>query len=145
MRAKVSPATLSRAYAALFKAWGADYAGADACKQGEALGLRCRVARSGLDELRELNRPAVLTMHDAQGREFHATLLALDEKGASFGIGANSAPGTIVQPSATGYVRVRLDPVFLIASVLADVGGYYGLGSGGGVWSVTLGGGAAIP
>jgi hypothetical protein len=60
-------------------------------------------------------------------------------------IGASTAPGTIVQPSATGYVRLRIDPVFLVASILADVGGRYGLGSGGGVWSVTLGGGAAIP
>jgi hypothetical protein len=60
-------------------------------------------------------------------------------------IGASRAPGTIVQPSATGFVRVRLDPGFLIASILADLGGYYGLNSQGGVWAITLGGGAAIP
>ena len=70
--------------------------------------------------------------------------------GARFGIavldiGATTGAGTIVQPSATGTIRVRIDPGFLIASILADVGGYYGLGSGGGVWSATLGGGAAIP
>ncbi len=70
--------------------------------------------------------------------------------GARFGIallniGSSIAPGTVVQPSATGYVRVRLDPGFLVATVLADLGGYYGLGSAGGVWSMTLGGGAAIP
>jgi hypothetical protein len=69
--------------------------------------------------------------------------------GARFGIavldiGASAAPGTIVQPSASGYLRVRLDPGFLIASVLADLGGYYGLGTSGGVWSVTLGGGAIL-
>jgi general secretion pathway protein A len=58
------------AYAALFRAWGADYQGGDACKQAEGLGLRCRSARGGLDELRELNRPAVLLLHDAQDREF---------------------------------------------------------------------------
>ncbi len=50
------------AYAALFRAWGADYEGADACKQGEVLGLRCRSARAGLGELRQLNRPAVLAV-----------------------------------------------------------------------------------
>ena len=61
------------------------------------------------------------------------------------GIGANAAPGTIVQPSVTAYVRVRVDPGFLIASVLADVGGQYGLNASGGVWSATIGGGAAIP
>jgi hypothetical protein len=70
--------------------------------------------------------------------------------GARFGIalldiGANVAPGTIVQPSATGFLRVRLDPGFLIVSVLADLGGHYGLNSSGGVWSATIGGGASLP
>jgi hypothetical protein len=64
-------------------------------------------------------------------------------------IGANTAsgaPGTIAQPSLSGFARVRLDPVFLYASVLVDVGGYYGFGAGsGGVWSATIGGGAAVP
>lgn len=64
---------------------------------------------------------------------------------ALLAIGANAAPGTIVQPSATGFARLRLDPGFLEASVLADLGGYYGLGSAGGVWSVTVGGGVTVP
>jgi general secretion pathway protein A len=78
------------AYAALFRAWGADYAGADACQQAEGLGLRCRSARGGLDELRQLNRPAVLMMRDGQGQEFHATLIALEDKAATFAIGAET-------------------------------------------------------
>jgi general secretion pathway protein A len=76
------------AYAALFRAWGADYKGADACRQAEGLGLRCRSARAGLDELRRLDRPAVLLMRDGQGREFHAALVALEDKSATFAIGA---------------------------------------------------------
>jgi hypothetical protein len=60
-------------------------------------------------------------------------------------IGTNSAPWTIAQPSLSAFGRVRLDPVFLFASVLIDVGGYYGFGAGGGVWSATIGGGAAVP
>ena len=78
------------AYAALFRAWGADYQGGDACKQAEGLGLRCRSARGGLDELRQLNRPAVLLLHDAQDREFSAMLSALDDQTASFVLGAQS-------------------------------------------------------
>jgi general secretion pathway protein A len=35
------------AYAALYRAWGADYDGGDACRQAEGLGLRCRIARGG--------------------------------------------------------------------------------------------------
>jgi general secretion pathway protein A len=76
------------AYAALFRAWGAEYKGADACREAESLGLRCRNARGGLDELRRLNRPAVLLMRDDQGREFHAALVALADKSATFAIGA---------------------------------------------------------
>jgi general secretion pathway protein A len=76
------------AYAALFRAWGADYEWADACRQAEGLGLRCRSARAGLDELRQLNRPAALVMRDDQGQEFHAALVALDDKTATFVIGA---------------------------------------------------------
>jgi len=78
------------AYAALFRAWGANYEGADACRQAEGLGLRCRSARGGLDELRQLNRPAVLLMNDGPGKEFHAALTALDDKSATFAIGAET-------------------------------------------------------
>jgi general secretion pathway protein A len=76
------------AYGALFRAWGAEYNGADACRQAEGLGLRCRSARGGLDELRRLNRPAILLMRDEQGQEFNATLVALTDKTATFAIGA---------------------------------------------------------
>jgi len=75
------------AYAALFRAWGADYQGGDACRQAESLGLRCRTARGGLDELRQLDRPAVLQLRDDQDREFHAVLTALDDTSATFAVG----------------------------------------------------------
>jgi general secretion pathway protein A len=77
------------AYAALFRAWGADYQWADACRQAQGLGLRCRSARAGLDELRRLNRPAVLVMRDDQG-PFHAALIGLDDKSATFVIGTET-------------------------------------------------------
>jgi general secretion pathway protein A len=75
------------AYAALFRAWGADYQGEDACRQAEGLGLRCRTARGGLDELRRLNRPAVLRMRDDEGNEFHAALIELEPNTATFAVG----------------------------------------------------------
>ena len=78
------------AYAALFRAWGANHEGADACLQAEGLGLRCRSARGGLDELRSANRPAVLLMRDEQGQAFHALLTALEDKAATFAIGVET-------------------------------------------------------
>ncbi len=83
------------AYAALFRAWGADYQGGDACKQAADLGLRCRSAAGGLDELRELNRPAVLLLRDGQDRDFYATLSALDDNSADFVLGAHTRTAAI--------------------------------------------------
>jgi general secretion pathway protein A len=70
------------ARAALFQAWGADYRGGDPCREAKALGLRCRTARGSLDELRQLDRPALLRLRDDQGREVQATLTALSAAGA---------------------------------------------------------------
>ena len=75
------------AYAALFRAWGTDYQGEDACRQAEGMGLRCRTMRGGLDELRQLNRPAVLHLRDNRGQEFYAALTRLDDKSATFTAG----------------------------------------------------------
>ncbi len=86
------PRTQSRAigYAALLRAWGSDAAGPSPCRQAEGLGLHCRTARGGLDELRQLNRPAMLHLRDNSGGEFYATLVALDDRGAGFAIGTET-------------------------------------------------------
>jgi len=102
------------AYTALFRAWGAGYEGADACQLAEGLGLRCRSARGGLDELRQLNRPAVLMMRDDQGQEFHAALIALEDKAATFAIGAETrkvALGALAAQWAGKYMLLwRMPP-----------------------------------
>src|SRR5512139_2397554 len=75
------------AHSALLQTWGARYQqGIDLCRQAASVGLSCQTARGGLDELRRLNRPAILHMHDNQGREFHATLTRLGDKAATFAI-----------------------------------------------------------
>jgi len=78
------------AYASLFQAWGSAYDGGDACRQATGLGLSCRSGRGGLDVLRQLNRPVVTQMSDAQGREFFATMMALDDKTATYVIGSDT-------------------------------------------------------
>ena len=84
------PDLRATAYAALLRAWGVDYQGGDACQQAEGLGLRCRKARGGLDDLRRFNRPAVLQMRNAQGQSYSAALTGLDDKSATFAMGAKS-------------------------------------------------------
>ncbi|MBI3902518.1 MAG: AAA family ATPase [Nitrosomonadales bacterium] len=79
------------AFTALFKAWGVDYSGdGAACGHAELRGLQCRTAQGGLDELRQLNMPAVLHMRDERGREFYAALTKLDARSATFSFGAQT-------------------------------------------------------
>jgi general secretion pathway protein A len=80
------------AYAALFKAWGLTYQAGGQCRQAETLGLGlyCQSARGGLADLQQRNRPAVLQMQDDQGREYFATLTALDSTSATFTIGSTT-------------------------------------------------------
>jgi general secretion pathway protein A len=81
------PRSRELAYAALFRAWGLDYPGGDACREAARLGMRCRTARGGLDELRHLNRPAVLVMRNSRGQEFHAALTGLEDDRATLAVG----------------------------------------------------------
>ena len=84
------PRSSSQAFAsaALLQAWGVGYReGIDLCQQAESAGLSCRTARGGLDELRHLNRPAMLHMRDHRGQVFYATLTTLDDEAATFAIG----------------------------------------------------------
>ena len=84
------PRSRSRAmaYSALFQAWQANYQeSGDPCRQAEAVGLRCRTARGGLEELRQFNMPAVLYLLDNQGQAFYATLTKLEGESATFIIG----------------------------------------------------------
>ncbi len=102
------------AYAALFRAWGAEYRGGDACQQAERAGLRCRTARGGLDELREANRPAVIRLNDGDGRAFYAALTRLDDRTATLSFGGETRPvalGTLaVQWSGHYTVLWRMPP-----------------------------------
>ena len=52
--------------------------------------MRCRIARGGLDELRQLNLPAVLVMRNGRGQEFHAALTGLADDGATLAVGAEA-------------------------------------------------------
>lgn len=103
------------AYTALFRAWGADYQGKNECRQADAIGLRCLTARGGLDELRQLNLPAVLLMRDNQGQKFYATLVRIDGQSATFAVGTETravALGALAQQWSGNYTMLwRMPPV----------------------------------
>lgn len=73
------------AYKALFQLWQANYQeSGDPCRRAETVGLRCRTARGGLEELRQFNMPAVLYLLDNKGQAFYATLTKLEGESATF-------------------------------------------------------------
>jgi len=89
----------------LFAAWGAE----------KKTDLRCERTRGGLDELRLLNRPAVLVLRDRKGRNFHATLTALDDEQATVNIGGgvqSIGHRTLVKQWSGDYMTLWRPPPF---------------------------------
>jgi len=77
------------AYQALFRVWGHDYSDGQILPGDYALqqGLRFLTKRGSLGSLRQLNRPAILTLQDQHGQRFFATLTGLNADVATFVIG----------------------------------------------------------
>ncbi len=69
------------AYQDLLRLWGIDYDPRDnpsVCRFADEQGLRCLYSVSTLEELSRLNRPAVLSLFNAQGQKYFVTLTALN-------------------------------------------------------------------
>ncbi|MCD6526850.1 MAG: AAA family ATPase [Desulfuromonas sp.] len=77
------------AYQALFRLWGYDYQPQNSLPGAYALdqGMRYLNKRGSLGSLRQLNRPAVLTLTDRRGQTFYTTLTGLNADVATFVIG----------------------------------------------------------
>jgi general secretion pathway protein A len=85
------------AFGALFALWHQPYQpgpSGSACNQAAGAGLRCRYQQGNWNTLRQLDRPAVLTLETAGGRGYHAVLTALDAQRATLAFG----PRTVVVP-----------------------------------------------
>ena len=72
--------TLAAAQSALFREWDKSITEktADPCAQAPAWGLRCYYGIGNLGALASNNRPAILTLLDDEGRQYHATILSLE-------------------------------------------------------------------
>jgi general secretion pathway protein A len=77
------------AFNKLFALWGAQYVvgTVDPCTQALQQGLSCLAQRGALAELAQFNRPAILTVSDAQGNEHQIVLAALAGDIASLSLG----------------------------------------------------------
>lgn len=82
------PGTRYTAYQALFGQWqtAMDISKAP-CEQAAEEGLQCLNDKGSLHDLRQLNKPAVLTLVDENNNEYYAALLSLSGDTATFFIG----------------------------------------------------------
>ncbi|MET0322106.1 MAG: AAA family ATPase, partial [Duganella sp.] len=87
--------------------WGLQLTDSDPCAAAARLNLRCLQTRGGLDELRQLDRPAVLTLRDNPVIPGYVLLTALDARGATI-TGASGKPERI----ALDALAARLDGEF---------------------------------
>ena len=81
--------TMNSAFGSLFSLWNSAYepGAAPACEQAAANGLSCVWQRGSLAQLKLVNRPAILSLVDAQGAAHQVVLTGLDETGAKLRIG----------------------------------------------------------
>ncbi|HET7395326.1 MAG TPA: AAA family ATPase [Gammaproteobacteria bacterium] len=84
------PTDTDTAFATLFALWGAHYIpGGDgsACQQAQQVGLHCLYRRGTWNNLRSFDRPAIITLTDAQGGLHQVVMTALDARTATLQIG----------------------------------------------------------
>jgi general secretion pathway protein A len=81
------------AFAALFAQWRKDYhelAGATGCARAEKAGLRCIYASGTWNNLRQLNRPAVIELLAPNGRRHQVLVKALKDEKITLEIGGHT-------------------------------------------------------
>jgi general secretion pathway protein A len=76
------------AFRRLLSLWGTAMADDhDPCGQAQKAGLACLDQRGSWAQVRALNRPAILTLNDDQGRHYRVVLSALDDSFATLDLG----------------------------------------------------------
>jgi general secretion pathway protein A len=79
------------AFRRLLSLWGTAMADdKDPCGQALKAGLSCLEQRGSWAQVRALNRPAILTLTDAQGQRHRVVLSALDDKFATLNLGEHN-------------------------------------------------------
>ena len=85
--------TMEAAFTSLFSLWGAEFqpgAGLP-CDQADARGLSCVWQRGSLAQLKLINRPAILSLVDADGSAHQVVLSEIGQEGAKLIVGSGEA------------------------------------------------------
>jgi general secretion pathway protein A len=97
------------AYAELYRAWHIAVPASGACAAAE---LRCRAARGSLDEIRSLNRPALLYLTEPDGKAMEGVLLGLKGNDATLVLGGETTtvPVSVLAAQWAGRYTVLWRP-----------------------------------
>lgn len=104
-----APAASSKAAALrqLAGLWGLTLSGDEPCATAANLNLRCLHTRGGIDELRQLNRPAVLALDGDPAGPRYVVLTALDARSATI-----TAPGAQPEQISLEALSARFEGEF---------------------------------
>ncbi|BAU47951.1 peptidoglycan-binding protein [Sulfurifustis variabilis] len=81
------------ALAALFAQWRRDYArleGKTGCQRAQSIGMRCVYGSGNWNRLRQLDRPAVIELLDAEGRRHHVLVTGIGDERVALEIGGKA-------------------------------------------------------
>ncbi len=93
--------------------WGKTLPGPDPCQSAPKKNLRCYSGNGGLEEIRELGRPALLALHEPRRGSFYGLLLALDADSARLQIDGK------IQIWSLTELKPRFDGEFTTLFVIA--------------------------
>ena len=90
--------TLGPAFNVLFSLWDLDLDGpiANGCDLAQSAGYACLMQRGSWSSLRQLDRPAILTLTDSRGKDHHVVLEALQGDKAQLSIAGVSVTHTFL-------------------------------------------------
>jgi general secretion pathway protein A len=102
--------TINSALGKLFELWGLDYRGDDmtGCAQAGAAGFSCLVQRGSWSGLRQLDRPAVLTLIDGAGNTHYVVLTAIEGDNAELSISGVTVTHPITDVSSMWFGQYQL-------------------------------------
>ena len=91
LAANIATTRDAAAFRRLLSLWGTAMTNDhDPCGQAQKAGLACLDMRGSWAQVRALNRPAILTLTDDQGRRYRVVLSALDDKFATLDLGEHN-------------------------------------------------------
>ena len=99
------PKDINTAFSALFDLWGAHYRPGEngPCEQAKAQKLHCWFQKGSINQIKRLNRPAILTLIGSDGEQHQIVVKSLEEETVDIAIGNQTLNVKLVDLSRYWY------------------------------------------